>query len=180
MIGTGLCYHICVPPIHYKKQLDEARDSLSATRLVRDEWIAACGKARDERDALRLAIEAHNALCERREHAGNAANFWPPLAYLIPLPPAADAPERKPGWYNRATGEPTLPDPYDEREPVAAPEAWPNYGPQPPGYRAGGQLQGADFCKCNRPEHSPYSADHCYYCGRAILQQSPAQPEGGK
>ena len=31
-------------------QLDEALDTLAATRLVRDEWIAECGKARDQRD----------------------------------------------------------------------------------------------------------------------------------
>jgi len=63
-------------------------------------------------------------------------------------------------------------------EVAAAPEAWPNYGPQPPGYRAGGQLQGPEHCKCSVPEHSPYSADHCYYCGRAILQQKDTLREG--
>ncbi len=60
-------------------QLDEARAELAKVKAVNDNWLSACQQTRDERDALRAAIEACTGEmgCQ---------------AYKL-LPPAAAAPE---------------------------------------------------------------------------------------
>jgi hypothetical protein len=61
--------------------LTEARAELAKVRKVRDEWCAEYTKARDERDALRAAIEAHNASAKATGLVW--ADDW-----MIPLPHA--------------------------------------------------------------------------------------------
>ena len=75
-----------------RAELAKVKASLTDVQECRDDWCEQYTLARDQRDALRAAIEAHNAEC----HALPGDALYGPEYYLIPLPPAAAAPEAGP------------------------------------------------------------------------------------
>ena len=138
-----------------------------------------------DRDALRAAVEAHNA----RLRSGEGLIYVPPSAA-----PAASEP-RKPGWYS-CTGEPPLPDPFDKRYSAEAGTVSREAQCQELLKRVGLEMQGYTEFEWlvelieealsgkRRAEAGAGPCDHlflnsyaCARCGKP-LQRNPAQPEG--
>jgi hypothetical protein len=138
-----------------RRKRDEARAELAFAALVVEEARRNEVRAESDRDALRAAIEKHNA--DLKKYGDQQEHVW-----LIPLPPAAEAPGDGHASDCATHNAPALP--VGPCDCGAAPEA----GPKPAGR--------CEICGEQMPRGEEMFKFHGYSgsCPRDVEQQSIA------